>query len=113
MFSDRIRDLRKEKRMTQGELGKALNLSKATVAMWESGNREPTMQSMIQAADLFNVSLDYLLGRTNLRDGYIIKTPAELADVGVMEVEKRGDDRLTSDEVEEIRAMLLREKNKG
>lgn len=113
MFPERIKLLRKEKGISQKELGDALNLSKATITMWESGKREPTMISIMQAADYFNVSSDYLLGRTDLRDGYKIKTPAELADVGVVDVEKSGSGELTPDEVEAIRAMLARENNKG
>ncbi len=58
-----IRKLRKEKRMTQGELAVLMNVSRSVVANWESQMRAPTTEQFCQLASIFNVTADYLVGR--------------------------------------------------
>ncbi|CUR41891.1 Helix-turn-helix motif [Limosilactobacillus reuteri] len=58
-----IRDLRKEHRLSQTELAKAVHVSQATVTAWETGKAEPSSSALNTLASYFNVSADYLLGR--------------------------------------------------
>lgn len=67
MFGDRLKELREEKELTQEELGKFLNVSRQTISGYEAGSIEPSIKNLIKLADIFNVSLDYLLGRTKER----------------------------------------------
>ena len=62
MFSQRLKSLRKDKKLTQRELGKHFNLSQSSIAFYEKGEREPDFAALIKFADFFNVSADYLLG---------------------------------------------------
>ena len=62
-FSERLRELRKSKDLSQSELAKKLNVSKSTISMLEVGSRKPSWELMEQIADYFNVDLDYLLGK--------------------------------------------------
>lgn len=62
-FSEMSRYLRKEKGLSQVELAKALNVSKACISMIEIGKNEPTAITLIKYADFFECSIDYLLGR--------------------------------------------------
>lgn len=64
-FKDRLRELRLEKGCTQAELGKALCLTKMAVSHWEKGNSEPGIAQLRSLADFFDVSVDYLIGRTD------------------------------------------------
>lgn len=64
-FALRLKELRERDDLSQKELGKALNLSQGTVGGWETSRREPTLLGLHELADFFNVSLDYLLGRTD------------------------------------------------
>lgn len=66
-FKNIIKKLRLERDYTQPELAKLLNISKSTVAMWESGERFPSPELCESIADLFNVDMDYLYGRTSIR----------------------------------------------
>lgn len=59
----RLRQLRKEKRMSQEDLGKKLNVSKVSISGYETGNRIPSLDIFIKLLDIFDVSSDYLLGR--------------------------------------------------
>ena len=62
-FAERSRYLRKEKGLSQVELAKALEVSKACISMIEIGKNEPTAITLIKYADFFECSIDYLLGR--------------------------------------------------
>lgn len=64
---NRIRALRKEKNMTQAELAKVLKVSDRTVGFYETGDRDPDTETLKKLADFFAVSVDYLLGRSELR----------------------------------------------
>lgn len=64
-FPHRLRELRKEKKLTQEELGSKINVTKVSVSGYENGNRNPDTETLQKLADYFNVSTDYLLGRTD------------------------------------------------
>jgi len=67
MVSDRLRQLRKEKDISQEVLAKILQVSPSTIGMYEQGRRIPDTDKLNRIADYFNVSTDYLLGRTDIR----------------------------------------------
>ena len=61
----RLKDLRKEKGITQLQLAMELNMSQNTISRYETGERQAGYDELIKIANYFNVSIDYLLGRTN------------------------------------------------
>jgi transcriptional regulator with XRE-family HTH domain len=61
-MNEKIKELRKEKGITQVELAKALGFSHSIVGFWESGERKPAFDAIIALAKFFEVSADYLLG---------------------------------------------------
>lgn len=65
MFAQRLRELRRENRLTQIQLAQKLHVSNGTVGMWETGKREPDFDTVTSLANLFHVSTDYLLGNVN------------------------------------------------
>ncbi|WP_075780204.1 helix-turn-helix domain-containing protein [Marinitoga sp. 1137] len=64
-FSERLKQLREEKGISQRQLARDLNFSSAAVSLYESGQREPTLTALEKLAKYFNVSLDYLIGLTD------------------------------------------------
>lgn len=64
-FGQTLRQLRQSNQLTIENLGDLLQVSKQTISRWELGTREPNLDMLIQIANLFFVSADYLLGRTN------------------------------------------------
>ena len=64
-FSVRIAAVRKQMGLSQEEFSELVNMSRRTVAAWESGDRTPSFSTLSDVADTLNVSVDYLLGRTN------------------------------------------------
>jgi len=65
LLSQRLKKLREIRNMTQKSLADILNVGTSTVAMWETGGRHPDYDTLIKIADLFDVSVDSLLGRTD------------------------------------------------
>ena len=61
----RIKELRKLGRLSQRGLAEKLGVARSTVAMWETGASQPDNRFLIELADVFDVSADYLLGRTD------------------------------------------------
>lgn len=64
----RIKDLREDNDLTQIECAKKFFVSKNTYIRYETGERIPPIDFMERVADYYNVTLDYLAGRTNNRD---------------------------------------------
>lgn len=61
-IGDRLRDIRKDNKFTQAELGELIGTSRATINSWEMGIALPSTQFLIRLARLYRVSTDYLLG---------------------------------------------------
>ena len=59
---EKIKQLRKDNKITQTELGKILNVEKSTISMYENNNTQPPIQTLSTIAKYFNVTTDYLLG---------------------------------------------------
>ena len=83
-FSDRLKLLRREHNLSQMELARQLGcVSKSSVNMYERGEREPSFETLEAIADYFNVDLDYLLGKSDIRNPEKAKEdPLGLAKVG-------------------------------
>lgn len=67
-LADRLKELRKSKKLTQTELGKILGVGKTTISMYETNNSTPNDEIKMKISEYFNVSLDYLLGKTDIKN---------------------------------------------
>lgn len=61
----RLKELREKEKISQRELGDIVGLKPNTICSYEHGLREPNIATLIQFADLFNVTIDYLVGRSD------------------------------------------------
>jgi transcriptional regulator with XRE-family HTH domain len=61
----RLKEIRKAKGISQLKLAMDLNMNQNTVSRYETGEREPGINELIKIANYFNVSVDYLLERTD------------------------------------------------
>ena len=73
----KIRELRKEKGITQEQLADIIKVKKYTIGDWERNRTEPNINTLIAMADYFEVSTDYLLGRSD--ETGIVRSNANLA----------------------------------
>ncbi len=69
-LGERLKLLRKEKNLSQRNMAKLLKMGYSTLGMYETDKRSPDYPTLHRLADFFNVSVDYLLGRTNNPDGF-------------------------------------------
>ncbi|NMB46477.1 MAG: helix-turn-helix transcriptional regulator [Firmicutes bacterium] len=63
VLGKRVRHLRQQANLTQVQLGELLGCSSSTVSLYEGGQRSPDTTMLVRLADVFDVSVDYLLGR--------------------------------------------------
>ena len=87
MFPERLKQLRKEKGMTQLDLAQALGVSGGTVAMWETGKRKPQFETLAKLCDLFDTNSSFLMGSS----------------------EDPSSERLSDDDIEQLGAWAVEE----
>ncbi|HEM3523523.1 TPA: helix-turn-helix transcriptional regulator [Streptococcus suis] len=68
MFSERLKQLRLEAGLTQKQMAEYLNTSQPAYQNWEKGIRNPGKESIEKLTNFFNVSSDYLLGNSDIRN---------------------------------------------
>lgn len=71
MFAERLLLLRKETKETQRQLADFLHVTQSAINKWEGDKNEPDIRFLNAIADHYNVSVDYLTGRTQIRQGNI------------------------------------------
>lgn len=78
-----LRKLRREKGITMKELGETVGVAESTISQYETGKRSPDFETLLKFGEFFNVSTDYLLGRSDTK-----KFPAEAGDQKLSKEEK-------------------------
>ena len=73
LLGKRIKSLRKEKGLTQEELGKMINVTKVSICCYEKETRFPTLETLLALAEVFNVDVNYFFGS----DEYLIAEQGE------------------------------------
>jgi transcriptional regulator with XRE-family HTH domain len=63
-----IKDIRLRKGLTQADVAAALGVSSVVYSRYETGKRQPSIDMLIQMADIFGVTVDFLLGRQDIED---------------------------------------------
>ena len=64
---NRIAQLRKEKGLNQVGLGMKLNVSQKMISAYESGLHQPSIDTLLELSKIFNVSVDYIIGNSNIK----------------------------------------------
>ena len=98
MFSERLKQLRKEAHMTQKQLAEKMFVDQTSVSYWETGKTKPDFDKQMDLAELFGVTLDYLRGKTDIK-----KSPAtEVASDEEIETLRRLVRQLTPEQQAEL-----------
>ncbi|EAD0621350.1 helix-turn-helix transcriptional regulator [Listeria monocytogenes] len=92
MFGNRLKQLRKNNNKTQEDISKILGISRGAYSHIENGRNEPDMETIVKLANIFGVSTDYLLGRSN--NSFIDTIAAHI------------DSNATEDDIKEILAYI-------
>lgn len=65
---NRIKQLREENNWTQLELSKKMDCAMSSIAMYENESRKPSMEVLIKLSEIFDCSIDYILGKSDIRN---------------------------------------------
>jgi transcriptional regulator with XRE-family HTH domain len=68
VISERLKSLRKERDLTQRVVARGVDIAERQYQTYEHGERKPSYEILVALADYFNVSLDYLVGRTDKKE---------------------------------------------
>lgn len=103
-FATRLKSLRKEKNLTQQQLADLCFLEKSSVCRWEAGANFPNQNIQARLADIFNVSVDYLLGRTDIRNANLAPPSETVLDMPIVGSVRAGmDGNIVSDDTGDTR----------
>lgn len=94
MFQERIKQLRNAKRLTQADVAEKIGITRPAYTAYETGKRQPDFDILQKLATLFDVSTDYLLGRTDDKE----KAPTLVA--------AHLDDDLTEEQLDEVKNFI-------
>lgn len=83
ILSDRLKEQRLEKHMSQTEISNRLQVKQSLISRYESGDRQPSCLILSRLADIYGVSTDYLLGRTDLKHPLILSLYQEILNSGL------------------------------
>lgn len=99
-FKHRIKELRKERKFTQQRLADLLGVDKSSISKYEHGVNAADHEQLKKLSDIFNVSMDYLLGRTDNRNNSIIEGTYKNDKIQIEVNQKKID--LTPKEIQEL-----------
>jgi transcriptional regulator with XRE-family HTH domain len=97
----RIKRLRNENKMTQKQLSERLSISESAVGMYERDEREPSFEILVQLSEMFKVTVDYLLGRTDSPNGTVSQKKEEKVNTAFHDF-----DNITKEEKEYLETQL-------
>lgn len=107
MKGNRIKNLREEMNMKQEELAKVLSISPSAVGMYERDEREPNDEITLKLAEYFNVSTDYLLGKTDIRNPEKIDT--DKINIGLSKKDYNPPTKEQQEKIEEFAKFVLKD----
>ncbi|MGX7245509.1 helix-turn-helix domain-containing protein [Enterococcus quebecensis] len=89
-FSERLKQLRTEKKMTQQALADLVGVNRVTYTNWENGKREPELDKVVELATELNSTVDYLLGNSDIN--YLDISENELKNLSKEEAQTLSDE---------------------
>ncbi|NLL92294.1 MAG: helix-turn-helix domain-containing protein [Ruminococcaceae bacterium] len=105
----KLKDIREKRRITQTELADYLGVKRNTISRYETGDREPNNETLVRIAEYFDVSVDYLLGKTD-----ITAPPSANIDDILLHALFDGDKEVTEEMMDEVKnfAQYVKEREK-
>lgn len=110
---NRIKQLREENKWTQLELSRKMDCAMSSIAMYEKGDRKPSMEVLIKLSEIFNCSIDYLLGKSDIRNpGQQIDDVLNEAMIGMSKEEYEALNETQKKQIRDF-AIFVKNQNEG
>jgi transcriptional regulator with XRE-family HTH domain len=103
-FGNNLKKIRQENEMTQEELAKKINTSRSNIANYENDKNMPSIEILNKLSEIFNCSIDYLLGKSDVRNPE--KKDNDLLDLASMGFNADSYTPPTSTQKEQIKGLL-------
>lgn len=113
MLGLRIKQLREELNLNQEELAKKLNISPSTIGMYETNRRQPNYEILENLSNIFNCSIDYLLGKSDIRNPEEIKIDADKINIGLSAKDYENITDNQRKQIEEFAKLVLKDNLKN
>lgn len=104
---NRLKELRLERGLLQSDIAKIINKSERTVGFYETGERDMGTETLAILSDFLNVSIDYLLGKSNIRNPE--KIDKELLDIGLSKKDYNPPTKEQQEKIEEFARFVLKD----
>lgn len=104
---NRLKELRLERGLLQSDIAKIINKSERTVGFYETGERDMGTETLAILSDFLNVSIDYLLGKSNIRNSE--KLDKELLDIGLSKKDYNPPTKEQQEKIEEFARFVLKD----
>jgi len=102
-----IKDIRMRRNLSQAQVAKALGVSSVVYSRYESGTRQPSIDIILQLADILGVTVDYLLGRQDIEDSTLSDY-----EVSLLMASRKADERAKQDALNMLIAHAVEDTNK-
>lgn len=106
---NRIKQLRDENNWTQLELSQKMDCAMSSIAMYEKGDRKPSLEVLVKLSEIFNCSIDYILCKTDIRNPG--KQIDEVLNEAMIGMSKADYEKLTETQKKQIRDFAIFVKN--
>lgn len=110
---NRIKLLREEFNYTQQDLANKLECSKSVIGLYESETRKPSMEVLIKLSEIFNCSIDYILGKSDIRSPELQEDPLGLAKIGFSMKDYNPPTDKQREQLAELIKVVLKDNKKG
>ena len=112
-FSKRLKNLRIEKDISQEELAKLLNVSRTSVTNYELGRNEASAQVLNKLSEIFNCSIDYLLGKSDIRNPEKVDFETDKLRIGLSAKDYENITETQIKQIEELAKVILKDNLKN
>lgn len=112
MLGNRIKSLREAKGLKQEELAQKVSVSPSAIGMYETNKREPNNEIILKLAEFFNVSTDYLLGKSDIRNPKQ-EDPFGLAKIGFNMKDYTPPTETQKAQIEELIKVIMKDNKKN
>ena len=102
-----IKDIRMRRNLSQAQVAKALGVSSVVYSRYESGTRQPSIDIILQLADILGVTVDYLLGRQDIEDSTL-----SVYEVSLLMASRNADERAKQDALNMLITHAVEDTNK-
>ena len=105
-FGQRLKLLREQNTVTQDELSKHLGVGRPTIAGYETKGKQPSFELLEKIADFFDVSIDYLLGRTDVKSSSELSVEEDLDGYSISNKISKEINELSPESQEELKKLI-------